>query len=75
MALPKPARAYSVSEFCAAYAVGRSVTFELIAAGKLAAHKLGAKTIIFHDDAEEWLRSLPQIATPRAVESTTLDAF
>ena len=68
MTNPKTPRAYSVAEFCSAYAVGRSSAFEIIAAGKLVAHKLGAKTIIFHDDAEEWLRTLPQIATPRAVQ-------
>ena len=64
----KTPRAYSVAEFCAAYAVGRSVAFELIAAGQLVAHKLGAKTIIFHDDAEVWLRGLPQVATSRSAQ-------
>ena len=68
MTNPKTPRAYSVAEFCSAYAVGRSIAFELIAAGKLKAHKLGHKTIVLADDAEEWLRSLPQIATPRAVQ-------
>jgi hypothetical protein len=63
----KTPRAYSVAEFCSTYAVGRSIAFELIAAGKLKAHKLGHKTIVLADDAEEWLRSLPQTATPRAV--------
>lgn len=68
MTLPKPPRAYSVAEFCSAYAVGRSIAFELIAAGKLKAHKLGHKTVILADDAEEWLRGLPQVTTPRAAQ-------
>ena len=68
MTNPKTPRAYSVAEFCSTYAVGRSVAFNLIAQQVLKAHKLGHKTIILADDAEEWLRSLPQIATPRAVQ-------
>lgn len=56
----KTPRAYSVAEFCSAYAVGRSVAFDLIARRDLKAHKLGHKTIILADDAEEWLRTLPQ---------------
>jgi len=71
MSSAKQPRAYSVNEFCDIYAIGRSLAYELIAAGAIKAHKLGAKTVIFHDDAEEWLRTLPAIkpsAWPSRVE-------
>jgi excisionase family DNA binding protein len=56
-------RVLEVDEFCSTYKVGRSKTYRLIAAGELAAKKLGTKTVIEVDEAERWLASLP--AFPR----------
>jgi excisionase family DNA binding protein len=52
-------RGFSVNEFCERYPAGRSTAYEEIAAGRLRARKIGRKTIITQDDAEEWLRNLP----------------
>jgi excisionase family DNA binding protein len=54
-------RAMSLPEFCERYNVGRTLAYEEINAGRLRARKVGKRTIISHDDAEDWLRSLPLI--------------
>jgi excisionase family DNA binding protein len=51
-------RAYSISEFCEVYELGRTKTYQEIKTGRLRAVKVGSKTIIRTDDAEEWLASL-----------------
>lgn len=56
-----PARkALSVKDFCLAYGVNRSKAFQLLSDGKLARYKLGRKTLIRVDDAEDWFVSLKQ---------------
>lgn len=52
--------AYSIAEFCDVFAVGKSFTFEQIAAGKLKTRKAGRKTLILKADAEAWLNALPE---------------
>lgn len=57
---PAAARiAYSVSEFSRTFSVGRSTIFAEIATGRLRARKVGSRTVIPHEDAIAWLRSLP----------------
>lgn len=51
-------RAYTVDEFGEKYGPKRTLTYRLIAEGRLKAVQVGAKRIIRHDDAEEWLASL-----------------
>ena len=53
-------RAFSVEEFCKRYGIGRSSAYEEIRAGRLKCRKLGARTLVPQDSAEEWLASLPQ---------------
>ena len=55
---PPPRRAYSISEFCAAFGVSRSKTYMLLAAGELTAIKLGSKNLIRTEEAERWFNSL-----------------
>lgn len=53
-------RVFSVQEFCKRYGIGRSSAYEEIRAGRLKCRKLGARTLVPQDAAEEWLASLPQ---------------
>ena len=52
-------RAYSVSHFTLLFDIGRTQTFSEIRHGRLSARKVGARTLIAHDDAMAWLNSLP----------------
>jgi excisionase family DNA binding protein len=51
-------RAYTIGEFCQLYELGRTKTYQEINAGRLKAVKVGSKTIIRADDAEQWLANL-----------------
>ena len=46
--------AYSIAGFCNDFEVGRSFTYEEIAAGRLRAFKVGARTLIAGEDAIDW---------------------
>ncbi|MGO9681448.1 MAG: helix-turn-helix domain-containing protein [Beijerinckiaceae bacterium] len=52
-------RAFSIREFSQAYRVGRTKIYEEIKAGRLRARKVGKRTVIIDDDAEDWLKRLP----------------
>lgn len=52
-------RLLTLPQFCQRYNVGRTKAFEEIKNLKLKAVKAGRKTLIPHDGAEEWARSLP----------------
>ena len=54
-------RARTVKQFCADYAVGRTLTYAEIKAGRLRAVKVGFRTLILHEDSEKWVRSLPEV--------------
>jgi len=54
-------RAFSVTEFCRGYDMGRTKTYQEIAAGRLRAVKVGRRTLITRDDAEAWLAALPEL--------------
>jgi hypothetical protein len=60
-------RAMSVPEFCRRYGPGKTSAYQEIQAGKLRARKVGRRTIITQDDAEDWLRRLPSAVS--AVET------
>ncbi|HEY5126774.1 MAG TPA: helix-turn-helix domain-containing protein [Bradyrhizobium sp.] len=53
----------SVAEFCERYGPGRTTAYQEIQAGRLRARKVGRRTIITEDDAEEWLQQLPVVPT------------
>lgn len=52
-------RLLTVPQFVSRYNVGRTKTFEEIKERRLKAVKVGRRTMIPFDAAEEWLRSLP----------------
>ena len=51
-------RAYSINEFGEAFGPGHTLTYQEIRAGRLKAKKVGRKTVILHDDAEDWAKNL-----------------
>lgn len=55
-------RAYSTADFCAAFGVGKTKLYELMAAGAINARKADGKTLIPHSEGERWLASLPSYA-------------
>jgi excisionase family DNA binding protein len=55
----------SVKEFAARCGIGRSKAYEEIAARRLRALKVGTRTIISEDDAEDWLTRLPLMGGSR----------
>lgn len=56
-------RAFSISEFCSRYGIGRTKAYEEIASGHLRAVKVGRRTLITESDAESWLVALAKIGT------------
>jgi excisionase family DNA binding protein len=54
-------RAMSIAEFCESYGLGRTKAYEELKSGRLRARKIGKRTVIIEDDAEEWLGHLPVI--------------
>lgn len=66
-------RFISIRSFCDAYGVGRTRTYDLIAAGKLQAVKNGPRTMIDVESAEQWAATLPRFksaaASARATEA------
>ena len=58
-------RAMSIAEFCERYGPGRTKTSEELKSGRLRARKIGQRTIITEDDAEDWLLRLPVIGVSR----------
>ncbi len=45
-------RAFRINEFCAAYGLGRTKTYDLIKTGKLRTVVVGGRRLIHRDDAE-----------------------
>jgi excisionase family DNA binding protein len=52
-------RAMTIIAFGRRYGIGRTTIYEEIKSGRLRAKKIGRRTVITEDDAEEWLRRLP----------------
>lgn len=59
-------RFYTVKQFCAAYPMGRTRLYELIATGKIEAVKDGPRTLIPAESAEAWAASLPRFKSAAA---------
>jgi excisionase family DNA binding protein len=53
----------TIDEFCKRYGPGRTTAYQEIKSGRLRGRKIGKRTIITEDDAEDWLRHLPTIAS------------
>ena len=49
--------AYTIDQFSRAVGVGKTTVYEEIAAGRLIAAKVGAKTLIPADRGREWLKA------------------
>ena len=64
-AAPHSRRAFSVTEFCRGYGIGRTNAYQEIATGRLRAVKVGRRTLITHDAAEAWLAALPELKQSR----------
>lgn len=58
--------AYTVDEFAALNRTSRSQIYKEIAAGRLIARKIGARTIITGEDGAAWRRSLPVMVASSA---------
>jgi excisionase family DNA binding protein len=58
-------RAMSIAAFCQRYDTGRTTAYQEIKSGRLRARKLGKRTLITEDDAEDWLQRLPMITSDR----------
>lgn len=54
-------RALSVKEFCDQYGIGLTQFYEEVKEGRLPVHKMGRRSLVFRDDAEIWLKSLPML--------------
>jgi hypothetical protein len=54
-------RAMSIRAFCETFDLGRTSVYAEIRAGRLKIRKVGNRTLIGGDDAEEWWLSLPAI--------------
>ena len=54
-------RAMSIDEFCERYGLGRTKTYEELKSGRLRGRKIGKRTVIAADDAEDWLWRLPAV--------------
>ena len=52
-------RALSVRSFCESVGIGRTRFYQEVKAGRLRVRKVGRRTIVTADDAEEWLSRLP----------------
>ena len=55
----------SIPEFCERYGPGRTKTYEELKSGRLRARKIGKRTVITEDDAEDWLLRLPVVGVSR----------
>ena len=58
-------RALSIAEFCERYGPRRTKAYEELKSGRLRGRKIGKRTIITEDDAEDWLRRLPVFEATR----------
>lgn len=50
---------FSVNDFCLWAGIGRTAFYAELKSGRLAAKKLGRRTIIVRSEAERWLAALP----------------
>jgi hypothetical protein len=57
--------AYSISDFCKLSSIGRTAVYQEIRDNNLRAVKRGGRTLVLHDDAQNYLRGLPAIDAKR----------
>lgn len=57
---------YTIRQFIDSYKVGRTITYEEIASGRLATYKVGRRRYISAHAAQEWQRRL-EAETSKAV--------
>ena len=55
--------AYTISQFCELYGIGKTFLYAEIKGNRLKACKAGTKTLILRAEAERWARSLPTLAS------------
>jgi len=53
--------ARTIKDFCRAYGVSRTTAYRLIAAGNIAACKIGSHTLILEESAKAWLLNAPRL--------------
>ncbi len=53
-------KAYDIRSFAKVFSIGRTKVYQEIKEGKLAAVKIGRRTVITARAADEWLQSLPR---------------
>lgn len=63
--LPKKL-AFSIPDLVAAANISRSVLYEQIKSGNLRVRKVGRRTIVLYEDAESWLKSLPELCVRKS---------
>jgi excisionase family DNA binding protein len=54
-------RAMSVRGFCESVGIGRTRFYQEVKTGRLRVRKVGRRTLITADDAEDWLSRLPSL--------------
>jgi hypothetical protein len=57
-------RAMTVRGFCESVGIGRTRFYQEVKAGRLRVRKVGRRTIVTSDDAEDWLNRLPVLQEP-----------
>jgi hypothetical protein len=61
MTAPIAPQAMTIRQFCATYGVGRTLAYQEIAEGRLAARKAGKRTLVLVVDADSWATALPSM--------------
>ena len=51
---------WPIPEFCAAHGLSKTTVYELLAAKRLEAVKVGSKTLITEESRKRWCASLPR---------------
>jgi hypothetical protein len=54
-------RSFSLRAFCDRNGIGMTTAYAEIKAGRLVAHKIGSRTVIFEESEDAWRASLPQL--------------
>jgi excisionase family DNA binding protein len=62
--MEKRKRAFSIAEFCERYGIGRTSAYQEIRKGRLRVVKVGKRSLVTEDSAEEWLQNLPEQVSP-----------
>lgn len=62
---PPPVGALSLAGFCKLYNIGKTRAYEELATGRLAAKKIGRKTVILRSEAVRWANALPTLGAGR----------